>query len=76
MNIAHLPDSICSSFIYLSKDAPRFHIGHGTNIGALLLAYVSILTRTRPISFLLQNYCLLRRNGNILSSEQTKGASV
>jgi len=28
---------ICSSFIYRTQDAPRFHIGHGTVIGSLLL---------------------------------------
>jgi hypothetical protein len=29
---------IFSSFIYRDKDAPRYHIGHGTVIGCLLLA--------------------------------------
>jgi predicted MFS family arabinose efflux permease len=31
---------ICSSFIYRSVDTPRFHIGHGTVIGCLLLSFV------------------------------------
>jgi hypothetical protein len=29
---------ICSSFVYRAKDAPRYHIGHGTVIGSLLSA--------------------------------------
>jgi len=31
---------VCSSFIYRAKDAPRYHIGHGTVIGSLLLAVI------------------------------------
>ncbi|KAG8820813.1 hypothetical protein FRC17_010005 [Serendipita sp. 399] len=31
---------VCSSFIYRSKNSPRFLIGHGTVIGCLLLAIV------------------------------------
>jgi len=31
---------IFSSFIYRDKDAPRYHIGHGTVIGCLLLAVI------------------------------------
>lgn len=40
IGIANL-GGICSSFIYRSKDAPRFYIGHGTVIGCLLLAIIS-----------------------------------
>jgi uncharacterized membrane protein YeaQ/YmgE (transglycosylase-associated protein family) len=39
IGIANL-GGICSSFIYRTKDAPRFHIGHGTVIGSLLMAVV------------------------------------
>ncbi|KAG8767274.1 hypothetical protein FRC15_005797, partial [Serendipita sp. 397] len=39
IGIANL-GGVCSSFIYRTKDAPRFHIGHGTVIGCLLLAVV------------------------------------
>jgi len=39
IGIANL-GGIVSSFIYRTKDAPRFHIGHGTVIGSLLMAIV------------------------------------
>jgi len=38
-----MPDpfnSICSSFIYRTKDAPRFHLGHGVVIGFLCMTFV------------------------------------
>lgn len=35
---------ICSSFIYRSRDAPRFYIGHGTVIGCLLLSVLGSCT--------------------------------
>jgi MFS family permease len=32
---------ICSSFIYRTKDVPRFHLGHGIVLGFLCVAFVA-----------------------------------